>query len=34
MGAPPMPFIPAENHGKLIILAMLIYVGDAAKANR
>ena len=29
MGAPPMPFIPAEHHGKLIIMAMLVYLGDA-----
>jgi FAD/FMN-containing dehydrogenase len=29
MGAPPMPFIPAEYHGKMIIMVMLIYIGDA-----
>lgn len=34
MGAPPMPFIPAEVHGKLIILAMLIYAGDASEGER
>jgi hypothetical protein len=28
MGAPPMPFLPAEVHGKLIIMAMLLYLGD------
>src|SRR6185295_1531193 len=25
MPAPPMPFLPAEHHGKLIIMAMLVY---------
>jgi FAD/FMN-containing dehydrogenase len=28
MVAPPMPFIPAEYHGKLIIMAMMVYAGD------
>jgi len=28
MGAPPMPFLPAEYYGKLIIMAMLVYLGD------
>jgi FAD/FMN-containing dehydrogenase len=27
MVAPPMPFLPAEVHGKLIIMAMLVYAG-------
>lgn len=27
MPAPPMPFLPAGYHGKLVILAMLVYVG-------
>jgi FAD/FMN-containing dehydrogenase len=26
--APPMPFLPAEYHGKLLIMAMLVYAGD------
>jgi len=34
MGAPPMPFIPAEQHGKLIIMAMLVYLGDAETGER
>jgi hypothetical protein len=34
MGAPPMPFIPAELYGKMIIMAMLIYVGDPAEGER
>lgn len=29
MPAPPMPFLPVEQHGKLIIMAMLVYAGDA-----
>jgi FAD/FMN-containing dehydrogenase len=28
MVAPPMPFIPAEYHGKLIIMTMMVYAGD------
>jgi hypothetical protein len=28
MTAPPMPMIPAEYHGKPIIMAMLVYAGD------
>ena len=34
MGAPPMPFIPAEHHGKLIIMAMLVFLGDAETGER
>ena len=34
MTAPPMPFLPAEVHGKLIVLAMLIYAGDAESGER
>ena len=34
MGAPPMPFLPAEQHGKWIIMAMFVYVGDAAEGER
>jgi FAD/FMN-containing dehydrogenase len=30
MKAPPMPFLPPEAHGKLIIMAMLVYAGDIA----
>lgn len=34
MPAPPMPFLPAEQHGKLVILAMLAFAGapEAAEA--
>jgi hypothetical protein len=28
MPAPPMPFLPAEVHGKMILLAMMVYAGD------
>lgn len=34
MAAPPMPFLPAEYHGQLIVMAMLVYVGDAASGER
>jgi hypothetical protein len=30
MPAPPMPFIPAEHHGRLVILAFMCYAGAAA----
>jgi FAD/FMN-containing dehydrogenase len=33
MPAPPMPFLPAEIHGKLVIFAMLAFAGDAAAAG-
>jgi FAD/FMN-containing dehydrogenase len=29
MVAPPMPFLPAEAHGKLVLMAMMVYAGDA-----
>jgi len=32
--APPMPFLPAEHHGKLMIMAMLVYVGDLEEGQR
>jgi len=28
MPAPPMPFLPPEQHGKLVVFAMLVYAGD------
>src|SRR5207253_11096978 len=28
MTAPPMPFLPPEQHGKLVIMGMLTYAGD------
>ena len=32
--APPMPFLPAEHHGKLTIMAMLVYVGKVEEGER
>jgi hypothetical protein len=34
MPCPPMPFVPAEAHGKLVILGMMAYAGDDAAAER
>ncbi|HSL45546.1 MAG TPA: FAD-binding oxidoreductase [Anaerolineales bacterium] len=34
MFAPPMPFLPQETHGKLIIMAFLVYAGEAAAGER
>jgi FAD/FMN-containing dehydrogenase len=34
MSAPPMPFVPAEYHGKLIIMAIMVYAGDVAEGQR
>jgi len=34
MPAPPMPFLPADYHGKLLIMAMLVYVGDVESGER
>src|SRR5258708_8621384 len=34
MKAPPMPFIPAEYHGKLVSMAMMVYTGDLEVGQR
>ena len=34
MTAPPMPFLPPEAHGKPIIMAIMVYAGDAADGER
>ena len=34
MPAPPMPFLPEEQHGRLVILAVLVYAGEAAAGER
>jgi FAD/FMN-containing dehydrogenase len=34
MPAPPMPFLAPEHHGKLIIMAMMIYAGDPADGEK
>jgi FAD/FMN-containing dehydrogenase len=33
MTAPPMPFLPAEVHGQLVIMAMLVYAGEDVDAG-
>jgi FAD/FMN-containing dehydrogenase len=33
MPAPPMPFLPEEQHGRLIILGMMCYAGEGAAAE-
>jgi FAD/FMN-containing dehydrogenase len=32
--APPMPAIPAEHHGKPIVMALMVYAGDVADGER
>jgi FAD/FMN-containing dehydrogenase len=34
MKAPPMPFVPAEHHGELIIMAMIVHAGDVDAGER
>ena len=34
MTAPPMPFIPAEHHGQLVTMIMLVYAGDVEAGER
>ena len=34
MPAPPMPFMPAEHHGRLVIMAMLAYAGAVEAGER
>ena len=34
MPAPPLPFLPADAHGKLIVLATLVYAGDIEAGER
>ncbi len=34
MPAPPMPFVPAEHHGQLVIMAMLVHAGDIDTGER
>jgi FAD/FMN-containing dehydrogenase len=34
MVAPPMPFLPAEAHGKLIVMALICYAGDVEAGGR
>ncbi|RPI86730.1 MAG: FAD-binding oxidoreductase [Chloroflexi bacterium] len=34
MSAPPMPFLPAEVHGKIILMAMMVYAGPVEAGER
>src|SRR5438034_1334143 len=34
MPAPPMPFIPEEHHGKLVVLAFMCYAGETEAGQR
>ena len=34
MPAPPLPFLPAEVHGRLVIFAMIAFAGDSESADR
>ncbi len=34
MPAPPMPFVPAEYHGQLIIMAIMVYAGGGEAGER
>jgi FAD/FMN-containing dehydrogenase len=34
MPCPPMPFVPEDIHGKLVILALMTYAGDQAAGER
>jgi FAD/FMN-containing dehydrogenase len=34
MNAPPMPFLPAELHGKLVTMGMLVYAGEVEAGQR
>ena len=32
--APPMPFLPEDVHGKMVVMAMLVHVGDPSEGER
>ena len=34
MPAPPMPFVPAEHHGQLVVMALLCYAGSTEDGER
>jgi FAD/FMN-containing dehydrogenase len=34
MPAPPMPFVPEEHHGRLVVLAMLVHVGPTEEGEQ
>lgn len=34
MAAPPLPYLPEEHHGKLIVMAQLVYSGETSKGEQ
>ncbi len=34
MPAPPLPFVPAEQHGKLVVMAIIVYAGPVEAGQR
>jgi FAD/FMN-containing dehydrogenase len=34
MPAPPLPFLPAEYHGQIVMMAMMVYAGDLEEGMR
>jgi FAD/FMN-containing dehydrogenase len=34
MPAPPMPFVPEEHHGRLVVIALMVYAGDTDAGER
>ena len=34
MPAPPMPFVPTEHHGRIVVMALMAYAGDSAAGER
>jgi hypothetical protein len=34
MPAPPMPFVPPTQHGRLVVMALLVYAGEAEAGER
>ena len=34
MPAPPMPFVPEEHHGRLVVMAMMVYAGGVEAGER
>lgn len=34
MPAPPMPFLPEEQHGRLVLMAMIVYAGEVEAGQR
>ena len=34
MNCPPMPFVPEEHHGRVVLLGMICYAGDAEAGER